>query len=219
MYARCPECLNSQQVSSKRLKKKQGMIICANCAHKFNALASLSDTPHIDKTKITSDTSEYPWQKQKTPQHILWFIGSLFGLALLALQVHYFAGYRLAQNPQIRPWLQALNKAVKYPIPTYQNLTEYSTIGSSLQRLQNNNYRLQASFINHAEFSQAPPRLQLILRNLHGGIFAQRTFSPQEYLNTSQQEALLIKQSATLDIELLLAAPKQPIGGYEIALK
>jgi len=219
MYARCPECLSSQQVSSKRLKKKQGMIICTSCAHKFNALSSLSDSPHVNKAKITSDTSGYPWQKQSTPHHILWLLGTLLGLALLTLQVHYFTGYQLAQNPQIRPWLQVLNNTVKYPLPAYRNITEYTTVGSSLQRMQNNNYHLQASFINHAEFNQAPPQLQLILRNLQGGIFAQRTFSPQEYLNSPKQNTLLIQHSATLDIELVLAAPTQPIGGYEIALQ
>ncbi|BCG62520.1 MAG: hypothetical protein methR_P0163 [Methyloprofundus sp.] len=218
MYARCPECLSSQQVSSKRLKKKQGMIICANCAHKFNALSSLKDTPHIDKAKPENNKTPYPWQKQRASHPIPWLIGSVFGLILLALQIHYFIGYPLAQMAQIRPWLQTLHHVTRYPLAAYRNLTEFTTIGSSLQQSPNNDYRLQVSFINHAEFSQALPQLQLTLHNLQGGIFAQRVFSPQEYLTTTKQGNLTIKPSSTLDIDLLLAPPSQTIAGYEITL-
>ena len=220
MYARCPECLSSQQVRSKRLRKKQGIIICSDCAHKFNALASLRDTPHPQKAAQSHHTdTPYPWQKSSAPQHTVWFIGSLFGLMILLFQIHYFMGYPLAQNSQIRPWLQYFNKTLNYPLPPYHNLNEFTAIGSSLQNTRNNTYHLRASFINHAPFAQPLPQLQLTLRNLQGGILAQRIFKPQEYLSPTKPKNTLIQHNATLDIDLMLALPPSPIGGYEVALK
>ncbi|NOR81724.1 MAG: DUF3426 domain-containing protein, partial [Methyloprofundus sp.] len=79
-------------------------------------------------------------------------------------------------------------------------------------------YRLQISLINHADFSQPPPYLQLTLQNFYGGIFAQRIFSPQEYINkTATSEP--IERSATLNINFLIAKPEQEVGGYAIELK
>ncbi|WP_221896519.1 DUF3426 domain-containing protein [Bathymodiolus japonicus methanotrophic gill symbiont] len=70
----------------------------------------------------------------------------------------------------------------RYPLPTYRNLAEYTTIGSAIHKLSANNYRVQISFINHADFAQRLANIQISLHNLQGGQFAQRTFSPEEYL-------------------------------------
>lgn len=219
MYALCPECNSSQHITPKRLKKKQGMIICASCAHKFNALPSLSDTPHKQKDTI-ADHDIYNWQKPSISHNGLWLTASLFGLALLAYQIYYFTGYRLSQNPEIRSWLKTVSSSINYPLPAYRNLAEFTTVGSAFTVTADNNYRLQVNIINHANFSQSLPDLQLNLQDLHGGIFAQRTFSPHEYLPQTNPP-IFIKPSASLEIDLLIAAPVQQsiIGGYSIALK
>jgi hypothetical protein len=38
--------------------------------------------------------------------------------------------------------------------PSYRNLAEFTTIGSAIIKLNDNNYRLQISIINHADFEQ-----------------------------------------------------------------
>ena len=217
MYALCPECNSSQLISPKQLKKKQGRVICASCAHKFNALPSLSDVPHKDIEPI-ADNDLYPWQIPTRPRPILWLTGSLLGLAAFAYQVYYFTGYPLSQNTYIRPLLSSISTRLHYPLPDYHKLSDFTVVGSAFKRTTTNDYRLQLHFINHADFSQALPFLQLTLQNLHGGVFAQRTFSPQEYLEQANPPRLM-NRSASLEIDLFIAAPTQSIGGYSIELK
>lgn len=176
-------------------------------------------TPEETETLNEPFFEKYDWQKIKTthrPER--WLAGIVFGLFLLTYQVYYFQGYALSQNPQVRPWLNTLSKYVNIKLPDYRKPLEFTTIGSSLEHSDKDNYRLQVSFINHADLSQAPPYIQLTLQNLYGGVFAQRIFSPQEYLDT-ENSVMPIKSSGTLDVDFLVAIPDQDIGGYSITLK
>ncbi|WP_428355278.1 DUF3426 domain-containing protein [Methyloprofundus sp.] len=160
----------------------------------------------------------YPWQKTNIPHTKSWITGSFVAVLLFAYQLVYFYGYPLAQNAHLRPSLQALSTQLNYPLPTYRNLAEFTTIGSALDKLNANNYRLQVSLINHADFAQRYPDLLVSLHNLHGGLFAQRTLVPSEYL-IKQNAIQLIQSSATADIDFFISVPEQEIAGYSIELK
>lgn len=179
-----------------------------------------AETVNEPGTIIEPVIETYDWQKTKTryrPER--WFAGIIFGLFLLAYQVYYFNGYSLSQNPHIRPWLNTLSSSINYPIPDYRKPQEFSTLGSSLEPVEQGHYRLQVSLINHANFRQPPPYLQLTLQNFYGGVIAHRLFSPQEYLGKTSAAVIPIQRSATLDIDFLIAKPEQEIGGYNIGLK
>lgn len=216
MYAVCPKCQNSQAINAQQLKKKRGKATCSQCKHPFNPRTSLSDRPL--KVVNENEIQPYAWQKPVNSHSKLWLICSLLATLLLIYQVYYFKGYSLAQSTQIRPWLQSISTAINYPLPRYRNSSEFTIIGSSFSPLKNNNYRLQVSFINHANFSQALPNLNLTLQNLHGGIIAQRLFTPKEYLKKSINPPL-IASNKDFDIDLLIAVPNKNIGGYQIALQ
>ena len=247
MYTLCPNCNHSQKISRRQLKKRS-QLTCSKCKQQFIAYTTLSEMPPIDQELETfvaevkipetptllkvhdqaireaapinqSIIEIFDWQKTTTayrPER--WLIGIILGLFLLAYQVYYFKGYSLSQNPQIRPWLTTLSSYINYPLPDYRKPLEFTTIGSSLERSDGDHYRLQVSFINHADFPQAPPYIQLTLQNLYGGVFAQRIFSPQQYLGKANIVAP-IKNSATLDVDFLIATPEQDIGGYSIELR
>ncbi len=219
MYAVCPKCQNYQEISAKQLQKKRGKVICSQCKNPFNPRTSLTDNP--PKTIDTVDDRKiepYAWQKPVNSHSKLWLTGCLLGALLLAYQVYYFKGYCLAQSAQIRPWLQTMSVAINHPLPHYKNISEFTTIGSSFTPIENGNYRLQVSFINHANFSQTLPNLNLNLQNLHGGIIAQRIFTPKDYIDNNNSSPQLASNS-TFDIDLLIAVPDKNIGGYQIALQ
>lgn len=259
MYAICPECQHSQQISRKRLKKNRGLLSCPKCQHQFNAHTTLSKKPHEAKVLKTAPVAEaqraerqvpemqipeiaaliktqqqtieeaetineavielYDWQKTKLAYRPdRWLLGVILGGFLLVYQVYYFNGYSLSQNSQVRPWLSILSSYTNIPLADYHKPLEFTTIGSSLEHTDKGYYRLQVSLINHADFPQPPPYLQLTLQNFYGGIFAQRVFSPKEYLGKTKT-ILPIKHSATLDIDFLIAAPAQGIGGYTLEFK
>ncbi|MDF1583126.1 MAG: DUF3426 domain-containing protein [Methyloprofundus sp.] len=219
IYAACSKCQNTQEISTKQLQKKHRKVICTQCKNPFNPRASLTNKPsqtidNIDDNEIKS----YAWQKPVNSHAKLWLISSLLGGLLLVYQVYYFKGYSLAQSAQIRPWLATITKAINTPLPPYKNIQEFTTIGSSFTPIENDNFRLQVSFINHANFSQALPNLSLTLQNLHGGIIAQRLFTPKDYLRNNQTPTQIASNSA-LDIDLLMAIPNKNIGGYQVALQ
>ena len=243
----CPNCNHSQQISHKQLKKKRNNVTCSECKLQFNAhtilnsqasqsqkqeaLVSEVQIPEIPTLiKARSQAIEepeaidepvietYSWQQIQPAYHSQrWLTGIFLGLVLLTYQVYYFKGYSLSQNPQLRPWL-SLSTKLDYLLPTYHNLSEFTIIGSVLEPLNADNYHLQISFINHAEFTQRLPNILLSLHNLHGGLFAQKTFPPEEYLG-KENTTVLIASSATADIDFFIAVPEQDIGGYSIELK
>jgi len=212
----CPKCQHSQTISARQLKKKHGKIKCPQCQHKFNARASLSYPPH--RPDETAADELYAWQKTPVHHSKRWVAGSFLGLLLLAYQIAYFSSYPLAQNPKIRPWLSYISGQVNYPLPTYRNLSEFTTIGSSFTPVNTDNYRVQISIINQADFDQHLPDIFVSLHNLYGGLVAQKVFTPQEYLAMNKTQTL-IKSSATVDIDFFIAVPEQEIGGYSIALQ
>ena len=178
---------------------------------------TIEETEAVNGVEVEAEL--YDWQKPKPvyrPDR--WLVGGILGLFLLLYQLYYFQVYHLSQDPQIRPWLSTLSAYSNTPLADYRKPLEFSTIGSSLKPTEKGHYRLQISLINHADFRQPPPYLLLTLQNFYGGIFAQRIFSPAEYLGKTKA-AIAIKPSATLDIDFLIARPEQDTGGYTIALK
>lgn len=166
-----------------------------------------------------SATETFAWQNLSPvyrPKR--WLFGSIAAFILLLYQIYAFEGYSLSQNPQIRPWLATFSSLINYPLADYRSPLEYTTVGSSLKPVNKDHYQLQVSLINHADFRQPPPYLQLTLQNYYGAIFAQKIFSPQEYLGTTKV-VMPIHSSAPLDIDFLIANPEQEIGGYRIELK
>lgn len=212
----CPKCKHPQKISSRQLKKKYGRISCTQCKHKFNPHTSISEQTPPENEPVISET--YPWQKTSVPHNKHWIAGSLVAILLFCYQLIYFTGYPLAQNAQLRPWLETLSNKFDYPLPSYRNLAEFTTIGSAIIKLNDNNYRLQISIINHADFEQHLPALLVTLHNQHGGQFAQRAFSSREYLG-KDHPSIFIASSATADIDFFIGVPEQDIGGYSIELK
>ena len=211
----CPKCKHPQKISPRQLKKKHQRISCTQCKYKFNPHASAGDQAPAEDQPIILET--YPWQKTSVPHTRLWVVGGLLAIVLLIYQIIYFTGYPLAQNPKLRPWLSAISNKLNYPLPTYRNLAEFTTIGSAINKINANNYRVQVSFINHADFTQHLPAILVSLHNLHGGQFTQRVFTPEDYLG--KNSTTLIESSATADIDFLISVPEQDIAGYSIEFK
>lgn len=159
----------------------------------------------------------FTWQKAATKPSKKYLWSSLFGLILLIIQVDYFLGYSMTQNPQTRPTLSIINKLLKRPLATYKNINDFTVIGSSISAIQNKQHQVQISFITHAELPQDPPLLLLTLRNLQGGILAQRIFDRATYQQASALNSLILPNEL-FTINIIISSP-QVINGYSIELK
>jgi len=160
----------------------------------------------------------FAWQKSPKSHSKAYLCGSLLGFILLIAQVHYFLGYSITQNPHIRPTLVTINKLFKRSLPPYKNIADFTVVGSHFSAIQNNQHQVQISFINHADFPQPAPFLLLTLRNLQGGILAQRIFDKTTYRQGAALNSL-IAPNEFVNINLLINTPNHSIGGYSIELK
>jgi len=177
----------------------------------------MSDTQdNLDEYEVAKQTFAWQQAPKSNSKNYLW--GSLLGFILLIVQVNYFLGYSITQNPHIRPALVTASKLLNLPLPPYRNPADFTVIGSHFSAVKNNRHKIQISFINHATFPQQPPLLLLTLRNVQGGALAQRIFDKKTYL---QREALnsLIAPDEFFTIELFINTPIQSIAGYSIELK
>jgi len=160
----------------------------------------------------------FAWQKPLPKPSSKYRWGSVLGIILLIAQVNYFLAYFLAQNPQIRPYLISASQLFKQTLPVYQNISDFTIIGSDLSPTKNKQYRVKISFINHADFAQHPPRLLLTLRNIQGGILTQRLFSSESYQDSTSPNSL-IAPNELFTIDIPISVPKHQISGYSIELQ
>ncbi len=212
MYTQCPHCDQQQAVSAKQLREQRGLLTCRHCQQRFDALPRLSeqlDAP-VDAQPVDYSLPAEP--QQKTAAY--WPIGSWLLLLLLLVQIGYFEGERLLQQPRIRLLLQPLCTVLDCALPAYKNLDEWSLSHSDLQLQWDRCYRLTAALTNQASLPQTYPDLKLTLLNFNGQAFAERVFKPWHYAAVSDELAA----QHSLEIRLHLAPPAEPVGGFTVSL-
>ncbi|MDC9728832.1 MAG: DUF3426 domain-containing protein [Methyloprofundus sp.] len=160
----------------------------------------------------------FAWQQAPAKSSKFYIWGSILGLVLLAAQVNHFLAYKLAQNPQVRPYLITVSQLFNQSLPTYKNSSDFTVIGSHLSPEKNKQYRVKISFINHADFPQHTPYLLLTLRNIQGGLLTQRYFSSETYQPAKVSNSIILPNEL-FTIDFLINIPSHHFAGYNIELK
>ncbi len=204
MYTRCPECQTQRPIDVNELRETRAMIRCDQCQAMYDALELLSDK---------STEFNIPEFKYRDQQSASFDFKWPFVLTLLLLtgQILYFEGPKFPHNSQLRPLLLQGCEILGCRVPIYQNRQEIVTHPALFEPDEDNGYRFQSAITNQALFAQKLPDLQLTLLNLNGRGFARRIFNPNEY---APQSSGLLQPDDSIEINLLIAAPEQPIGGY-----
>lgn len=115
---------------------------------------------------------------------LLWGSGILLMLAVLALQYLYYHRLTLVVNPQLRPVLEQMCQFTGCQLPPRRDLTNIE-LGNHL--VQNhpryaNSLLITATLINHADFTQPFPIVEVVMTDLDQKVIAQRRFKPEQYL-------------------------------------
>jgi predicted Zn finger-like uncharacterized protein len=218
MFTQCPECNTVHSIKAKQLRKHRGIFRCKTCGAQFDALQLLSETAPKTKSNAAANFEFQPlWEEPRgTASNGYWFAGCSAALLALSAQFFYFEYRHFVQNAALRTPLEQICSALHCRLPVYRNIRELDILHSALQLAADRNYRLQAALLNRAGFAQAYPQLKLILTDFNGDSFAERVFTPQEYLPQDPQS--LLAADAATEIGLDIAAPEVPIGGYLIEL-
>jgi Protein of unknown function (DUF3426) len=158
-----------------------------------------------------------PWEAEKKPANINWFVGFIIGFVFLIGQLAYFESGKLSQNTSYRPVLEKLCRWLGCHVADYQNLDEFAVLQGSFKPNGDNTITFKAVINNQAAFKQRLPNIKLTLLDYNEQVFAQRIFDPKDHISGVGTH-LAIAPDATVAVSLTIAAPKTPIGGYNFDL-
>jgi hypothetical protein len=201
-------------VTAAQLRLGRGLLVCANCAEYFDALASLSDEAEA-KVEIIDSALDglLPVSGTKTSGGI-WKTALVLSFLILLLQMWYFEGHKLLTQPNLRSFLIAVCDQLHCQLPPYSNPETCVVVQSDLLSRSDDSMRLSAAIINKSAWPQAHPALNLILLDLNGHAVAQRVFSPHEYAHAD-----VLAVDEVEEISMTIVPPGGvKIGGYTIAL-
>ncbi len=148
-----------------------------------------------------------------------WLLLSLLAALALALQLLWFERARLAGYVELHSVYALLCEQVDCTL-MQSALTLIDNQGLHLQPHPKYTDALSATVLleNRAAFSQPWPGLLLRFTDLKGRLVAQRTFQPDEYLDTTSVDPLRMPSGQPVQIELELAAPGRRGVSYELKL-
>lgn len=218
MFTQCTECKKLHQITVEDLRRFRGMHYCKKCSTWFDALVQLSETPPDVSGNYTVKTKTPFWQTtQKPAPSISWGVGLAAGLVLLVFQSFHFERDYFIQNKRFRPWLKKACATFNCQLPAYRSLNDLSVLQSKFSPLSEDSLQLLAVFVNQAPFPQSYPAIRMILQEFNGKPFAQRIFYPEDYLSQlSERRHMAVGEQ--LEIDLRIARPQIPIGGFTIDL-
>ncbi len=217
MFTQCPNCHQKQSLTVEQLRNSKAIVHCKHCAIMFDALELIGETPTIPTEEEIRPLQGLPWEKAASPGKTYWRTGVFLGLLALITQATYFEGYALSQNLSVRPSLEKLCQHLNCQLPAYQNPDELTVLHGSLTPSSDQNYAFRAIINNQAAFAQPYPNIKLTLLDYTGKPFTHRIFAPQDYL-PQPSKTIAMAADATLNINLPIAATKNPIGGYTFEL-
>jgi predicted Zn finger-like uncharacterized protein len=161
---------------------------------------------------------------------VLWGLGSLLLLALLALQVGHYLVQRAAQvpedrwaryvqEPSYRQWFEAVCRVTGCKPPLLRDASRVHILQRRLAAhpTKPNALLLTATLVNRADFPQRFPQLQLSLLDQNGRERAARWFEPSEYLESDELLAQGMRPGQPVALRLELVDPgRRAADGFKI---
>ncbi|PSL15523.1 putative Zn finger-like uncharacterized protein [Marinobacterium halophilum] len=148
-----------------------------------------------------------------------WLLLSLCATLMLAVQLLWFERAHLASRPELHSIYALLCEQVDCSL-TRNTLNLIENQGLHVQPHPQYRDALSVSLLleNTAAFSQPWPALQLRFTDLKERLVAQRTFQPEEYLDTASIDPLRMPTGQPVQIALELASPGRRGVSYELKL-
>lgn len=128
----------------------------------------------------------------------------------LAAQLGWLEREQMAANPQLRPAMESLCKALHCTLPPWHEPTAITMLARDViaQPDHPGVLRVQASFRNDARWPQPWPALALSLSDVNARPLGARRFQPVEYLGNGSHPAQLEPgQAVTIGFDIIEPAP------------
>lgn len=165
------------------------------------------------KKQKASDTSQpnFLW---------LWLSGAIVMIFALIAQVGYFKFDSWSRNPNYRPVYAASCQLLNCQLPAIQNVKKMNTQHFMVRphpKVKNALY-IDTLIINHADYEQPFPDLNLIFTGLNEQTLASRHFKPKEYLAGELAGSNIMPLNVPVHIAIEIASPGAEAVGYRIEL-
>lgn len=214
---------------------------CGECHHVFRADLQLmksipgaapvrnKEKKPVESTTITKPQPSRPlptleellWGKKRSRiKPVIWGLGNLLVLLVLAVQITYFFSTELGRNPDLRPHVLRVCSYLGCAIQPQSDagLIELAHTRVSPHPRYANVLRLRASLINRANFSQAYPLIEVSLSNRNGELVGRRTYRPADYLRKKKNLPQNMIPNVIVHAKLEITSPNRRADGFEIRL-
>ncbi|MCK5871225.1 MAG: DUF3426 domain-containing protein [Methylococcales bacterium] len=207
MLTHCQHCKKTYSTDVEILCHPHRDRLCSHCEEMLGKLKRLGD----DFLVLGQPRKVYQQERFWS-----WKLGVWLCSIALATQIYMFEKDRIIQNSQVRIWLEKICDSLTCQLPIYKNSDDFEVMFGNFQQTQHQYYIFQAVISNQGLFEQQYPHIKLNLLTLSGKSFAQRVFSPQEYMGKNPHK--LIASSKTIEVSMKIAKPEQVVGGYTFEL-
>jgi predicted Zn finger-like uncharacterized protein len=240
MHTRCPECHTTFRVTQAQIEAREGLVRCGKCACVFSATEHLVAAPAPRKAAGRRAAREAPQSGPVAPSReragepapagagsrrgivapLLWSLGSVLLLVLLAGQFVYFYSAVLARDPALRPAILEACAWLGCEIgPAHDvRLIELAETTIAPHPRYLGALRIRATLVNRAPYAQPLPLMEVTLTDNQGKALTRRQFRPVEYLEPGQARIESMAPNVVAAALLDVTTPDEAAVGYEIQL-
>ena len=178
--------------------------------------------PETEPHTPTAERPGYSLPLEQEPKRgsisgtLLWGSGIVLMLAGLAMQYLYYHRMALAENAQLRPVLAQMCQYTGCHLPPRRDLAKIE-LGNHLVQFHPryvDSLLITATLVNHADFTQPYPIVEVVMTDLEQKQIARRRFLPSDYLvGDNAGEGLRAETEVPLMLEVL--DPGKKAVGFE----
>ena len=139
-----------------------------------------------------------------------WNLGIAVLIVLLVAQLVYHQRASLAQYPQLYGYLVSACSVLRCEIAPRVDSSKIELVNRNIYSHPNEDSALMvvATLVNHADFPQPYPIVQISLTNVQGKVIASRRFKPEEYAAAAPAKGTpLMKPESPVNMHLELVNP------------
>lgn len=184
------------------------------------AIAATGDT--------TSETAEAqtpiyirPRQRRFNRAGVLWALGCLALIVILAAQLAWAKRVALLQNPQTRTWATRVCDTIDCHLPPIRDVAKLELLSRDIRPDPRTTGALviTATLRNNANFRQPWPIVTVELSDLDGKPVAMRRFRPAEYMPDAARRAAGMAAGATAAVAFEVADPGKNAVNFQFSFE
>lgn len=221
MQTECPHCHTQFRLTEEELLVANGKVRCGLCSEIFQAKSlpvepvsnfaadieqSLKDSLFDGESpRLIPDEFRAP-EEDSMLAGVAWAFGIIALVIALVVEYSWFHRSELITQASVKPFIEKLCKVAGCDDIVARAPEQIEMINRNVYTHPNVSKALMVSvtMVNHAEFAQPYPNVQIDFSDIRGDIVASRQFTPDEYLriNTASLDLLQPGNPVTFTLEL-----------------